>query len=176
MQLASKLQLIHGDVFVPDVILNSVAVMMGDLGPLHRAVARIIMNQRFCLPKCVLEILLDNLEVWGGSVRDCALLYLATQWERRMILEMLMTKFRGPTRESRSGAFPPLLRGIIQDIARKAMTSPKASAADLKFWAVNAVLKYPGSGIMELVIQLDKKFLPAIYQVWLEEAFKESLS
>ncbi|KAL6872574.1 hypothetical protein HDV57DRAFT_249838 [Trichoderma longibrachiatum] len=51
-----------------------------------------------------------------------------------------------------------------------------ANATHVKRWAVDAVLKYPTSGIMSLVVRLQEEQLSAVYQLWLEEALYESLS
>ncbi|UKZ46507.1 hypothetical protein TrVGV298_000712 [Trichoderma virens] len=176
VELTSTSQQNDYDGPIPDALFNSVAVMIGGTQPLHKAVAGIIMREHPRLPKCVLEVLLDNLEIWDGSVRDRALVYLATQLEHSRMLEIAMTKFGVTIQEARLGVFPPKLRGIIQDIARQAMISPNAAQRDMEFWAMEAVLKYPGLGIMELVLRLDEKALHTLYQQWLEKALEESLS
>ncbi|TFB04396.1 hypothetical protein CCMA1212_003677 [Trichoderma ghanense] len=177
-QLAVKLQRRRYDapIVPPDAIFNSVAELVGGSGPLHRAVAAVIMNQHPRLPPCVWETLLDGLEAWEDNVRECALLFLATEWEHEKVMDMLMARFNVPKENGRPGAFPPQLCKLIQDIAFQALTSPKAEAMHFKFWAVDAVLKYPASGIMGLVVRLEEKHLAAVYQLWLEEALEESLS
>ncbi|PNP53103.1 hypothetical protein THARTR1_06313 [Trichoderma harzianum] len=174
VELASKCQK-HYDGRVPDVMFNSVAVMIGGTKPLHRAVAGIIMNQHPRLPKCILQMLLDNVSVWERSVRDRALLYLATQWDLTRVFEMTMAKFGVTVQEGRYGAFPPQFCALVRDIARQAMASPNTAPRNLKFWFMEAELKYPGSGIMPLILCLDEKSLRTVYEMWLEGALEESL-
>ncbi|KAL7914834.1 NACHT domain-containing protein [Trichoderma velutinum] len=174
VEVASKFQN-HYDGRVPDVMFNSVAVMVGGTEPLHRAVAGIIMNQHPRLPKCVSQMLFDNLAIWEESVRDRALLYLATHWDHTRVFEMSMAKFGVTIQEGRYGAFPPQFCALIRDIARQAMTSPNTPPRDLKFWFMEVELKYPGSGIMQLILRLDEKFLCTVYEMWLEGALEESL-
>ncbi|KAL7942197.1 NACHT domain-containing protein [Trichoderma barbatum] len=181
VELALNFQKSHYyDGLVPDAIIDSVALMIGGAQPLHRAVAGIVMRKHARLPKCVLDILLDNLANLEGGARDCVLLYLATHREHAEIIEMAKTKFGIPIDDGWSGFFSPKVRGIIQDIACQAMidamTTPNAETRDLRFWAMEAVMKYPGSGIMELIIRLDDKFLRSVYQLWLEKSLEEPLS
>ncbi|KAL6830802.1 NACHT domain-containing protein [Trichoderma sp. SZMC 28015] len=174
VEVASKGQK-HYDGGVPDVIFNSVAVMVGGTKPLHRAVAGIIMNQHPRLPKCVSQMLMDNLEVWEGSVRDRALLRLATHWDHTRVFEMAMAKFGVTIQEGRYGEFPPQFCALIRDIARQAITSPNTAAGYLKVWFMEFELKYPGSGIMQLILRLDEKSLCTVYEMWLEGALEEFL-
>ncbi|KAK4075450.1 uncharacterized protein Triagg1_4571 [Trichoderma aggressivum f. europaeum] len=173
-ELASKGQK-HYDGRVPDVIFNSVAAMVGGTKPVHRAVAGIIMNQHPRLPKCVSQMLVDNLAVWEGSVRDRALLYLATHWDHTRVFEMAMAKFGVTIQEGQYGEFPPEFCALIRDIARQAMTSPNTAPRYLKVWFMEVELKYPGSGIMQFILRLDEKSLCTVYEMWLEGALEESL-
>ncbi|OTA03630.1 hypothetical protein A9Z42_0041340 [Trichoderma parareesei] len=177
-EVVAKLQRRHLDapIVAPDAIFNSVAALLGGSGPLHRAVAAMILNQHPRLPPCVWEMLLDNLDVWEGRVRECALLFLATEWEHAKLMDMLLARFDVSNENGRIGAFPQELCGLIRDIAAQALTSSKAKASHIKHWAVNAVLKYPALEIMGLVVRLGEKHLSAVYRLWLEEALEESLS
>ncbi|KAL6798932.1 NACHT domain-containing protein [Trichoderma sp. SZMC 28013] len=174
VELASKGQK-HYDGRVPDVIFNSVAVMVGGTKPLHRAVAGIIMNQHPRLPKCVSQMLMDKLAVWEGNVRDRALLYLATHWDHTRVFGMAMAKFGITIQEGQYGEFPPQFCELIRDIAHQALTSPNTAPRDLNFWLMEVELKYPGSGIMQFILRLDEKSLCAVYEMWLEGALEESL-
>lgn len=109
-------------------------------------------------------------------MRECALLFLATEWEHAKLMDMLLARFRVPNENGRIGAFPPELCGLIRDIAAQALTSPKAENSHIKNWAVKGVLKYPASGIMGLVVRLGEEDLSAVYRLWLNEALEESLS
>lgn len=91
-------------------------------------------------------------------------------------MDMLLARFNVSNENGRIGAFSSELCELIRDIAFQALTSPKANATHVKRWAVDAVLKYPTSGIMSLVVRLQEEQLSAVYQLWLEEALYESLS
>ncbi|OPB37082.1 hypothetical protein A0O28_0039940 [Trichoderma guizhouense] len=174
VELASKGQECF-DGRVPDVIFNGVAAMVGGTKPLHRAVAGLIMNQQPRLAKSISQMLLDNLEVWEGSVRDRALRYLATHWEHISVFEMAMAKFGITFQEGQYGDFSLQFCALIRDIARQAITSPRLEPRDVNFWFVEVELKYPGSGIMQLMLRLDEKVLCNVYELWLERALEESL-
>ncbi|KAL7824146.1 NACHT domain-containing protein [Trichoderma gracile] len=177
-EVAAKLQRrrLDAPIVPPDAIFDSLAALLGGSGPLHRAIAAMIFHQHPRLPPCVWEMLLDNLDVWEGTVRDCALLFLATDWEHAELMDILMARFNVLNENGRIGAFPPELCELIRDIASQALTSSKANPSNIKNWAVNAVLKYPASGIMGLVVRLGENHLSAVYRLWLEEALEESLS
>ncbi|KAH0498320.1 hypothetical protein TgHK011_005576 [Trichoderma gracile] len=169
-------QRLDAPIVPPDAIFDSLAALLGGSGPLHRAVAAMIMKQHPHLPPCIWEMLLDNLDVWEGTVRDCALLFLATELEHAKLMDMVLAGFDVLNENGRVGAFPPELCELIRDIAAQALTSSKAKASDIENWALKAVLKYPAAGIMGLVVRLGEKHLSAVYQLWLEEAFAEPLS
>ncbi|KKP00815.1 peptidase C14 [Trichoderma harzianum] len=175
VDLASKDQKYYDGRVVPDVMFNSVAALFGGTKPIHRAVAGIIMNQHPRLPKCVSQILIDNLTIWEGSVRDRTLLYLATHWEHTRVFEMAMDKFGVTSQEGQYSEYPPQFCALIRDIARQAIAFPNVHPRYLKFWFMEVELKYPGSGIMQLILRLDEKSLCTVYEIWLEGALEESL-
>ncbi|KAL6878738.1 hypothetical protein J3F83DRAFT_254348 [Trichoderma novae-zelandiae] len=156
-------------------IFNSVAALVGGSGPLHGAAAAMIINQHPLLPTLRLGNLARQSRGLAGQCSGVRPFVPGDAAGARKGHGHVHGQVQRPARKNgRASKLPPELCGINQEIAFQAMISPEAKATHIKFWAVDAVLKYPASGIMGLVVRLEERHLSAVYQPWVAEALVES--